>query len=224
MGVILTLLPIVILMVFVGIVGKEGLWHSLLTFFNVLTSAVLATILFEPAATWVDSHAPTYSYLIDILTLWGLFALFCAVMRLLTNVASKYKVLFIRQVDIPAGMLVSLWTGWIVVCFMFMSLHVAPLPRHSFGGAFQKTPESRMFFSMAPDRQWLAFVHKLSYGAFGHHALPDDPDRTIFDPEGQFILTYGARRATYETTRDLRVLREWDSGIVEQPDQVIDAP
>ena len=45
-----------------------------------------------------------------------------------------------------------------------MTLHTAPLARHFLGGAFQREPDSKMFFGLAPDRVWLAWVHRESKG------------------------------------------------------------
>jgi hypothetical protein len=165
---------------------------------------------------------PTFSYLVDFIALWGLFVIFALIFRLLTGLASKVKVRFMRSVDLGGGMVISLWTGWLMVCFFMASLHVAPLARNSFGGAFQAEPESRMFFSMAPDRKWLAFMHKLSLGAFAKQGPEDDPERYVFDPQGKFILTYAARRATYETTPELRVRRTFGSGVVEESRQTVE--
>jgi hypothetical protein len=209
--------PLLIILLCVAFIGKDGLWHAIITFFNVLTAAVLATNYFEPAATWVDSKMPTFSYLIDVIVLWGLFIIFFLIFRLLTDYASRVTVRFHKWVDVPGGMLLSVWTGWLLVCLLMVSLHVAPLPQHGFGGTFQQTPESRMFFSLAPDRKWLAFVHKLSFGALGRGASRDGESQThVFDPDGTFILKYGTRRAIYETTSELRVRREFGSGVVEE--------
>ncbi len=172
---------------------------------------------FEPAATWLDSKMPTFSYLIDVVVLWGLFVGFFAVLRLVTDRISQVQVRFHRWVDVPVGMLVSVWTGWLLVCLLMTSLHVAPLPRHGFGGAFQPTPAARMFFGLAPDRQWLAFMQQLSAGGFGKGSgRGDEPSAGLFDPEGTFILKYDARRAIYETTSELRVRRVFGKGIVEE--------
>jgi hypothetical protein len=217
MQTLLVVAPLAIIALSVGFIGKEGLWHSILIFFNVLASAALATNYFEPTALWLDSKAPTFSYVIDVVALWGLFTAFFVIFRLLTELASRVKVRFHKWVDLPGGMLLSAWTGWILVCFFMMSLHVAPLAKHSFGGAFQEKPDSRMFLSLAPDRKWLAFMHKLSFGAFGRGPSGSDSNSQdhIFDPEGTFILKYATRRGIYETTEELRVRREFGSGIVD---------
>ena len=214
---IITLLLLLILVIVMGLVGTDGLWHSVITFFNVLLAATLATNFFEPASLWLDAQMPTYTFVIDILVLWGLFAFFVLIFRLLTGALSKVRVHFLKPVDLIGGMLISAWTGWILVCFTLMSFHVAPLPLSGFGGAFQPEPESRMFFSLAPDRKWLSLMQKMSRGSFSQSAPRDEPDKYAFDPESRFILNYGARRETLETLPELRVRREWGSGVIHDP-------
>ncbi|NIL98624.1 MAG: hypothetical protein GTO53_11860 [Planctomycetales bacterium] len=220
MSLLLYVGPLLIIALCVAFVGKEGLWHALLTFFNVLTAAVLATNYFEPAATWLDSKMPTFSYIIDLVVFWGLFTGLFILFRTLTEFASQVKVRFHKWVDVPGGMLLSVWTGWLLVCLLMMSLHVAPLPRNGFGGTFQQTPESRMFFSLAPDRQWLAFVHNLSFRSLGKADRQDESQTNVFDPEGTFILKYGTRRANFATTEELRVRRQFGSGVIEEGPEV----
>jgi hypothetical protein len=214
---IITLVLLLIIVIVIGIVGTDGLWHSVITFFNVLLAATLATNFFEPASLWLDAQIPTFTFIVDILVLWGLFALFALIFRLLTSALSKVRVKFLKPVDLIGGMLVSAWTGWILVCFTLMSLHVAPLPLSGFGSAFQPEPESRMFFSLAPDRKWLSLTQKMSRGGFARSAPLDEPDKYVFDPQSRFILTYGARREILESLPELRVRREWGSGTLHDP-------
>ena len=100
LGIALTAACVIIIVACVGVIGTDGLWHSLITFFNVLTAAVLATNYFEPTATWLDSKMPTFSYLVDFVALWGLFVIFALIFRLLTGLASKVKVRFMHSIDL----------------------------------------------------------------------------------------------------------------------------
>ena len=216
MWLLLIIPPLIIFGVLIGFVGLNGLWESLITFFNVLMAAILTTNFFEPASTWLDSKMPTFTYIIDVLVIWVLFIVFFIVFNLITSYLSKVKVKFHRWVDLAGGVFLSSWTAWIVISLLFTSLHVAPLPLNGFGGAFQKEPEAKMFFGMAPDRKWLAYMHKLSQGAFAKEPPADDPEKHLFDPEGKFILTYAGRREVFETTESLRVRREFGKGMIEE--------
>jgi hypothetical protein len=205
MTIILLLGVLAVLALITAVVGSQGLWHSLITFFNVLVAALIATNYFEPISEWLDYNGPTFTYLIDFLVVWGLFAGVFMVLRTLTDLFSRVKVRFIKPVDMAGGFLMSFWTGWVFVCFAMMTLHTTALPRNFLGGAFQPTPESRMVLGLAPDRQWLALVHRLSKESLRPLG---DKDRT-FDPKGEFVLRYGARRAEFETVPGIRVNREW---------------
>jgi len=197
------LLPVVLLAVFfacVAMMFNEGLWSNAIVFFNVMTAALLATNFFEPLAGWLERKDPTYTYVLDFLALWAIFAAVLIVLRLATDKISRVKVRFKRPVDIAGGIFFALWVGWIMVCFTTFSLHTAPLARSFMAGAFQETPESEMFFGLAPDRKWLAFVHSLSDdGSLAHS------EKKVFDPDADFILRYGARRAAFEKVEDIRV-------------------
>jgi hypothetical protein len=89
-------------------------------------------------------------------------------------------------------------TAWVVVCFTAASLHTAPVPRDF----IQPTPEARMFFGLAPDRRWLAWVRGSSLR--GPFASPDH----AFDPNADFILRYADRRKALEAEETLRVQAE----------------
>ncbi len=212
---ILNILLILILILIVALVGTDGLWHNLLVFFNVLFAGTLTMCFFEPLALWLDTKLPTYTYVVDILAFWGLFALLSVTLNICTKLLSKVRVRFLKPIDTIGGIFVSLWTGWVMVALTLVSLHMAPLPLNSFGGSFQPTPESRMFFGLAPDRVWLAWMHQLSKGGFSRSAAENNPDEHVFDPEADFIITYGARRATLEELPGLRVERTWGSGLIQ---------
>lgn len=202
---ILLLCVLATVIIITAVVGSQGLWHSLITFFNVMTAALIATNYFEPISEWLDYNGPTFTYLIDFLVLWGLFAGVLMLLRTLTDLLSRVKVRFIKPVDMAGGFLMAFWTAWVFVCFAMMSLHTAPLSRNFLGGAFQPLPESKMVLGLAPDRQWLALVHRLSQESL----RPLGTENRVFDPNGEFVLRYAARRAEFETLPGIRVNREW---------------
>ena len=217
MSVIFFLGLFLILILFVAILGTDGLWQNIIVFFNVLFAATLTMNFFEPVSLWLDYKLPTFSYVIDLLVFWGLFALLNIIFRVVTGQLSKVRIRFLKPVDIFGGILLSLWTGWIMVSLTLTSLHLAPLPLNSFGDTFQPDPESQMFFGLAPDRKWLALMHQLSQGGFSRSAPEDNPNKYVFDPEAKFILNYGTRRKTLESLNipQLRVQRTWGSGLIQ---------
>ena len=62
--------------------------------FNVIFSAIIATNYFEPVATKVTETFPSFTYLWDFLSLWGLFVLSALILRAVTDGISKTKVRF----------------------------------------------------------------------------------------------------------------------------------
>lgn len=208
-----------IMIICLGLLGTDGLWHNIVTFFNVLIAAILTMNFFEPLGLWLDSnYMPSFTFTIDLLAFWGLFAVIGVALRIITGLLSKVRVRFIKPVDRAGGMLVSLGTGWILVSLTLTSLHLAPLPLNSFNGEFQPEPNSKMFFELGPDRKWLGYIHNLSKTTLSRTPLEEQPEKYIFDPKGMFILKYGQRRKTLETLPEIRVDREWGTGKLSKDD------
>jgi hypothetical protein len=185
----------------VAMLATGGVWSNFITLFNVITAALLAVNYYEPLADWLQSQASSYTYLMDFVALWLIFAASMGLMRAATDALSKVKVKFKKPIDFGVGIFLACWTGWVMVCFATMTLHTAPLSRNFMG--FQTKPETRMFFGLAPDHTWLAFVQKESQGSLARgirqkHADGKLTDGNKFDPNGEFILKYGERRARFE--------------------------
>ena len=142
----------------------------------------------------------------DFAALWAVFSALLIILRLATDKLSRMQVRFKLPVEWAGGIFFACWIGWIVVCFTTFTLHTAPLARNFLYGAFQETPESSMFFGLAPDRKWLAYMHTMSVdGSLARgRAEGADPATNVFDPEGDFILRYGDRRASFEQQRENR--------------------
>lgn len=198
---LLPLLMLVILFVCMATLAAEGMWSNAIRLINTVTAALLAVNFFEPAARWMDEQAPAATYVYDFVALWGLFIIFTLVFRGLTDRLSRVKVRFLMVVDQIGGGFFAFWTGWVLICFTMMTLHTAPLARNFLHGGFQ--PEQRMVFRLAPDRQWLGFVQKMSLGTFCRWGAPEDwrpgEERFVFDPNGDFMPKYKARRESVES-------------------------
>ena len=195
---IVNLLLVIVFLAITLVLAREGLWSGLVMLLNIVAAATFATAWYEPLAAWIDARMPSYTYLIDFLCLWGVFAVVLLVMRLITDRASTTKVKFLRQVELVGGPLVAAITGWVMVCFAAASLHTAPVPRT----LVQPTPENRMFFGFAPDRKWLGWMHYATKD--GPFARPEG-SAVVFDKDGDFILRYADRRLKLEQAEGLRV-------------------
>src|SRR5690606_26267402 len=138
----LTLFLFAVFIVIVGMLWNEGLWGNAITLINIVLAAMLATNYFEPLADWLDEMIPTYTYLVDFLAIWALFFVVFSVLRAATDWLVQYEVRVKLPIEQGGRIVVAIVAAWVMVCFTTMTLHVAPLARNSFDGAFQKTPES----------------------------------------------------------------------------------
>jgi len=194
----LTLLTVFLIFACVALLHIDSMWSNAIRLINVVTAALLAMNFFEPLANWLDQSKPSLSYYADFIALWGLFIFFSVIFRTLTDRASRVKVKFNDLADRIGSAFFSLWISWVMVCFTMTTLHAAPLSKNFLGESFQ--PEERMFFSLAPDRQWLGFTQKMSQGPYAHSVSEAEwkAEKTIFDPRGEFMPKYATRRANLE--------------------------
>jgi hypothetical protein len=176
---------------------REGLWSTAIMFLNVLLAATFATAWFETVVAFLEPRMASYTYLLDFIALWGLFALVLLALREVSDRVSRTKIRFRRPVELFGCPVVAAATAWIVVCFTAASLHTAAVPRDF----IQAAPEDRMFFGLAPDLRWLQWVRGSSL--HGPFARPQQS----FDPNSDFVLRYAARREALEAEPELRVNR-----------------
>jgi uncharacterized membrane protein required for colicin V production len=171
----------------------DGLWSNAIRLINVITAALLAMNFFEPLADRLQKWQPSYTYILDFVSLWLLFVVFSVVFRVLTDLTSRVKVRFLRIVDRIGSALLALWIGWVMVCFTLTTLHTAPLARNFLNGQFK--PEERMVQGLGPDRQWLGFTQLMSRGPYARSA---GGEKTMFDPQGEFMPKYATRRNEFQ--------------------------
>jgi uncharacterized membrane protein required for colicin V production len=189
-----TILMFFILFACVAMLYNEGMWSNAIRLINVITAALLAMNFFEPLADWLEqSVSESYTFFWDFISLWGLFIIFSIIFRQLTDRLSNVKVKFLKIADQVGSGVLSLWIGWVIVCFLMASLHTAPLSRNCLFDSF--IPEEKMVLGFAPDRQWLGFTQKVSQGPYDR----SDGEKSMFDPRGEFLLTYATRRANLES-------------------------
>ena len=192
---IITLLLLVILAAVTGMLVREGLWRSILMFFNVLFAASVATAWYAPLANWLEGHLAQYAYLIDFLSTWLIFCAVLAILREVTDRLAPTKVEFPLLVERIGVGIAAFMTAWVMVAFTAATLHVAPVPRDD----VQPTPEARMFLELAPDRKWLGWIRGSSRtGPFSRGMDGNRPDR-MFDGNADFILRYADRRKEVES-------------------------
>ena len=167
----------------------QGLWSAAVTLVNMLLAMMIATSFYEPICIAIERIRPAgeYTYLLDFIVLWLLFGIVFGLLRAITDGLSKQQVFFDLPVEMGGRSLLAAWCGWLMVCFVAFSLHMAPLNTSNPLGALS-TPSAKMFGPIAPDRLWLGFMHSRSKGAIG--GAP-------FDPNADFPLKYHDRRVRF---------------------------
>lgn len=193
---IVTILLLLVLASVTGLLVFEGLWRSLLTFFNVLFAASVATAWFGPLANVLESQLPSYAYLLDFLAIWLIFCVVAALTREAIDRLAPTKVAFPVLVERIGVGIPAFLAGWVMMAFTATTLHTAAVPRDF----VQPTPEARLFLGLAPDRKWLSWVRASSqWGPFSRGA------GRRFDDQADFILRYADRRHKLEGQEALRV-------------------
>jgi hypothetical protein len=190
MSIILPFLMLALIFAVVATCFSEGIWSNVVRLINVITAGLLAMNFFEPLARSLDSWQPSYTYVWDFLSLWGLFGVFLLILREITDRVSRVNVRFLKLADRIGGVVLSLWIGWVMVCFTMMTLHTAPLGRNFLFGGFSTEKDASMMFGMAsPDVEWLGFTYKMANGAFAGSAAPEEVDKLA-----DFMPKYATRR------------------------------
>lgn len=200
MAILLPLLLVVLMVSVFASLMREGLWSNALTLVNVIVAALMATNFFEPLAAFLESKVASGTMFWDLLSLWAIFGAVFFFSKTITDAASRVSLRFKKPIDQAGGYFFAAWTAWVLVCFLCMTLHTAPLSRNFFFEGF--TPERPIFFGIKPDRLWLAWVQKLSQGPYDRLQSPEDrqAQKFVFDPQGKFMRNYATRRAQYEKT------------------------
>jgi hypothetical protein len=169
----------------------QGLWNAAVTLVNMILAMAIATSFYEPICTALErisNDVKSYTYLLDFIVLWLLFAIAFGILRAVTDAISKKAVEFDFAVEAAGRSVLALFGGWVMVCFVAFSLQMAPLNSVNPLGAWA-TPTSKTFGPFSPDRMWLGFMYsRTTPGAFG-------PPQ--FDPNADFRLKYHERREKY---------------------------
>jgi hypothetical protein len=168
------------------------MWDNAVRLVNVVVAAVVATACFQPVAVVMKGVFPSYQFLVDYLAIWSMFCIWLVVLRAVTGVLSRVQVRFLKLADRIGGVVFAALVGWVMVCFTLTTLHTAPLGPNFFFAAFQTGENDKMFLGfLAPDREWLGFVEKLTGGVYGGENIePLDPEK--------FIKEQADRRAKLE--------------------------
>jgi hypothetical protein len=218
------MITLILLLVFLLVVAASwfmGLWTNLVTLTVLLLSGLIATNYFEPLAAYLDKpivggpaaigSLATYTYLIDLITFWGIFLVALLVLRGFTDFMSRHRVKFNIWVEMIGRSLTAIWIGWVFVMICAFSVQIAPLP----ASVVQSTPDSGMFLGLAPDRMWIGLMQSRSRGALSRgrfseaarHADDAEGNYEPFDSRADLVYRYHSRRVALAQMSTLRVVR-----------------
>jgi hypothetical protein len=187
---LMTLFLAFVLLFVAGMTWFHGLWGNFLTLVNLLFAAMVATSFYEPISSAIVKQLTSYSYLVDFLTIWGLFALTFGLMRLITDMLSQRRLKFHPHVETAGRSILALLVGYLMMMFTSMTLHTAPIQASPFNVAWQ-SPSDPTFLGMRPDEQWMGLVRGQSkMGLKG---------ASVFDENGDFIRRHFDRRRRLES-------------------------
>jgi len=151
---------------------REGLWSNAITLVNILISGLVAFSFYSPLAIYLDEMLDgEYTYLLDFVTIWGLFVITILVCRLVTGLASGTRMRFKNPIDPIAGPVLGELASWALAAFVMATLHTSPMPKDAFGGGLVYSDEdvasANALFN--PDLGWLRFVQRVTRpDGFGH--------------------------------------------------------
>ncbi|MBX7164752.1 MAG: CvpA family protein [Pirellulales bacterium] len=190
----LTIIFAVVILAVVASSLNEGVWGNFLTLCNVVFAALLAVNFWEPVGKMLAENMKVLRYAADFIALWLVFGVSMFVLRAATDALSRVKLKFPPPIDKGLGVATSLVTAWVMVCFLAMTLHTAPLPRRFLWDSF--VAEQPLFLQFWPDRLMLGFSQRMSRTVFSPLTAEGEDD--CFDPRAEYMIKYASQRQEYE--------------------------
>ncbi len=189
----LTIFLGIVFLICVAMLWTEGFWGNALTLINLTLAGIVATGFFEPVADLLDKQMRSFTYMWDFLALWGLFVITFSILRLITDRLSRFRVRFAFPIEMAGKILIAMAVGGVMVSFVSMTLHTAPLGVKAFGGV----DLSQAQMNTRPGITWLRAMKFYSTGSL-NSGKP-------FDANNQFIQRYQKRRKTLEGLKGLKI-------------------
>lgn len=194
----------VIFFIIVAMMWPEGLWSNLITFINALFSGLIAWNYFEPLADTLEKSLASFTYIVDYLAFWLIFAIAFNVLRIITDLISKKKARFRKPVDLGGSATFAVFTALLIVTLSCASMHFSPLGSKPFKGGFGSAPNSGTFLGFAIENLWFSQMNRLSKRAPNKEkagtTVGTGPlsGSNHFDPKREFATKYFKRRLELE--------------------------
>lgn len=174
---------------------REGLWSNAITLLCIVLSGLAAFGFYQPLTVWVDEMTDgSYTYLLDIVILWGVYVIAMVVLSGLAGLLSKTRMRFKNPIDPIGGPMVALVAAWIMTSFTMATLHTAPLAKDTLGEKLMHDDVASASSLTSPDLWWLRFVERISSPDFlGASAS------SKFSANS-FVKTYASHREAFDNT------------------------
>jgi hypothetical protein len=156
---------------------REGLWNNAITIVIHVFSGLLALAFYGLVATWLDESVTdgSYTYWIDFLSLWAVYVISFVVLRLVTNQLSKTRVRFKMPVEWSGSIVSAVLGAYLLVGFVGVTLHTAPLADDFLGGAIAADNSDDLNMKLTrPDIAWLRL-----YGAMITRVMPSAAGKAL---------------------------------------------
>lgn len=139
----------------------KGLWSNTLATMNIVISGLLAFGFYAPAARMAaENGLSSFTYLLDFLFVWAVYTVaFLVLYRVMSGALSKTRMRFKNPIDSVGGPLMAGVAGWVMMCFVAATLHMAPFGKDAFGGVFADTNRTSPITN--PDLAWLSIADKM---------------------------------------------------------------
>ena len=186
------MLDVLLLLIFLGVFGSvmmDSLWGNTLRLFNLIFAATLAASFGEPLAKFMEGMMLSGYFFYNFVGIWFVFVMAYAFFRFATQYLSRVNVRFHSLANMYGGKGVAVLIALVFVSFTLFTMHQAPLSRKFLGF----DDNSRMFYGVAPDRQWHDYISWVSSGVYA----PMD-EKSYFDPKNDYGRRYTKFRSAME--------------------------
>jgi len=111
----------------------EGMWNNLINLISIVLAGVIAFGVYQPITVMLDERTGgSYTYLLDYVVLWFVFALAVGALKGIGGFVSQKKVRFLDPVDNFGGAALGLVGGLVMASFTMATLHTAPFGKDWF--------------------------------------------------------------------------------------------
>lgn len=195
---------LIVLFAATAMMVREGLWSNSISLVNILISGLVAFGFYAPLTIKIDEYLDgQYTYVLDFVVIWLLYAVSMVICRSATVAASKTRMRFKHPIDPVGGPLLALVAAWVLASIVMASLHTSPMPKDAFGGGLVKPADvaSASAFT-APDAAWLRFFERVSQPV----ALGFKHSGVHYGAKG-WVSTYEDHRKEFEAVTTIKVRR-----------------